>query len=74
MCRPFKTLRCILRENDYTQEMLGEELGLTQCCISQRMNAHTPWSSNEMWHIMKLLHIPAKRFHEVFPPSGVSES
>lgn len=72
MCRPYSTLRGIMREHDVTQQILGDELGLTQCSISNRLNAHVPWDSREMWQIMKLLHIPAKRFHEVFPPDGVS--
>jgi hypothetical protein len=74
MGRPFKILRCIMHEHDYTQQMLGEELGLTQCSVSHRMNAHVPWSSDEMWHIMELFHVPAKRLHEVFPSHGVTET
>ena len=71
MARPFKILRGIMSDHDYTQQMLGDELGLTQTSISHRLTAKTPWSSDEMWQIMNLFHIPAKRFHEVFPPSGV---
>lgn len=68
--RPFNVLRKLLRDNDITQSMLADELGLSQCSVSQRMNAHVPWGSDEMWKTMQVLNVPAKRFHEVFPPKG----
>lgn len=70
MARPFKVLRNLMHENDFTQCMLADELGISQCSVSQRMNAHIPWDSEEMWKIMHVLHVPARRFHEVFPPKG----
>ena len=74
MSRPYKILRNIMHEHDFTQQMLGDELGLTQTSISHRMTARVPWTSDEMWHVMNLFHIPAKRLHEVFPKSGVMDA
>lgn len=73
MARPYQLLRELMVANDFTQYQLGEELNLNQCSVSQRMNAHTAWSSEEMWQIMRLFNIPAYRFHEVFPPKGINE-
>lgn len=74
MARPYAMLREVLRDNEMTGAELAEELGLSSSSISLRMNAHLPWTASEMWAIMHMFDIPAKRFHEVFPDKGINEA
>lgn len=73
MARPFNELRMLMHEYGYTQKEIGDVIGVTTCSVSRRMNAQLPWTSDEMWKIMELFHIPAKRMHEVFPKQGINE-
>lgn len=71
MARPYKAIRDLMRDYDLTNELLGEMLGgLAASTISNKLNCHFPWTSDEMWKIMDLFQIPAHRFHEIFPPKG----
>lgn len=71
MARPYKAIRDLMRDHDLTNELLGEMLGgLAASTISNKLNGHFPWRSDEMWKIMDLFQIPPHKFHETFPPNG----
>lgn len=74
MARPYKVIRNLMRDHDLTNKLLGELLGgLAASTISNKLNGHSPWTSDEMWKIMDLFQIPAHKFHEIFPPKGMNK-
>ena len=73
MAKPFKEMRRLMHEFEFTNETLGEALGISATTVSTKLNAHYPWTSAEMWKFMELTQQPAHRLHEVFPPGGINE-
>lgn len=73
MARPFKELRNIMREYDLTNELLGREIGCATSTVSNKLNGHFPWTSEEMWKIMEVTNQPPHRFHLIFPRDGQNE-
>jgi hypothetical protein len=73
MARLFKNLRLVMREYDLTNELLGREIGCSPGTISNKLNGHFPWTSEEMWKIMELTNQPAHKLHDIFPRHGLSE-
>ena len=39
--------------------------------VSRRFAGRTPWTLDEAWAVMKLLQLPAKKFHLYFPRDGM---
>lgn len=72
MPRPYNVLRGLMRERELTNELLARELKLTPCTVSQKLNGHVSWKSDEMWHIMSIFEQPSYRFHEIFPRNGIN--
>ncbi len=73
MSRPYKNLRLLMQTYDFTTEALAEELGCSRCTVSHKLNAHHPWTSNEMWKIMELFEQSPSKLHELFPMNGQNE-
>ena len=73
MARPFKELRNLMRENELTNESLAREIGCASSTISNKLNGHYPWTSDEMWRIMELTNQPDHRLHTIFPRGGQNE-
>jgi hypothetical protein len=74
MARPHKVLRDLLHEHEITGEILARELRLGTATISRKLNGHSPFDQDEMWHIMSLIEQPAYRLHEIFPRKGANEA
>lgn len=74
MARPYKALRDLMRKYDLTNELLGQEIGCAASTVSNKLNAHYPWTSDEMWKIMDITNQPMHRLHEIFPPNGRNET
>lgn len=70
MARPFHELRCMMRAHDITNVLLARELGVGVTTVSHKLNAHYPWTAEEMWKIMDLFNQPAHRLHQIFPRNG----
>lgn len=73
MARPYKKVRDLMHEYDYTNETMSRELGISARALSGRLNCHYPWTSDEMWKFMDLTNQPASRMHEIFPKDGINE-
>lgn len=74
MARPHKVLRDLLHEHEITNEILHRELDISISTVSRKLNAHSAWTSDEMWHIMSIVQAPAYRLHEIFPRDGKNET
>ena len=73
MARPFKELRDAMHRCELTNEALAREIGCGTATISVKLNAHYPWTSEEMWKIMELIGEPDHRLHQFFPRDGQNE-
>lgn len=73
MARPYSLLRGLMKQYDLTNELLARELKLSPSTVSLKLNGHSAWGSDEMWHIMSLFEEPAYRLHEIFPRDGKNE-
>lgn len=73
MARPYNVLRGLMKEHELTNKLLARELNISAVAVSKKLNAHTFWTSEEMWHIMSIVQQPAYRLHEVFPRNGANE-
>ena len=70
MAKPHKFLRDALGDRDMTETDLAEALGVNRSTISRKLMGKAAWTSDQMWRIMDMLHIPAKQFYLVFPNCG----
>jgi len=74
MARPYKAIRDLMHDHDLTNKLLGKLLGgLAASTISNKLNGHFPWTSEEMWKIMEITNQPPHRFHLIFPKDGQNE-
>lgn len=73
MAKPFQKLRARMVEYDLKQAELAKKLGVGARTISDRMNAHMPWSADAMYRIMEMLEIPVDQMHVYFPKDGRNE-
>lgn len=73
MAKPYKVLRGLLRDNDITYDVLKEELDIGIDTISRKMNAHSPWTSDQMYAILDLIGAKPEALHKVFPRNGQNE-
>ena len=73
MATPDKILRDLLRENDITYDVLREELGIGADTISRKMNAHSPWTSDQMYAILDLVGAKEDALHKIFPRNGQND-
>lgn len=73
MARPYKKVRNLMHEYDYTNATLAAELGISVVTISHRLNGHQPWTCDEMYKFMELTEQPFCLMHEIFPRDGINE-
>jgi hypothetical protein len=73
MAAPYKIVRNLMREYDYTGPTLAAELGISVVTLSHRLNGKYPWTSDEMYKFMELTEQPFHRMHEIFPRNGINE-
>ena len=73
MARPYKLLRDKLRSCEITQEMLAEELRVGTDTISRKINAHFPWTVDQMYTILDLIGEKPESMHKYFPRNGQNE-
>lgn len=70
MSKLFPKVRDLMRLYDLTNKSLADELGIAASTLSNKLNGHFPWSSDEMWQIMEMFNVPDSQFHIVFPQGG----
>lgn len=73
MARPFKAIRDLIHEYELNGQIMADELGIRRSTFSQKLNAHYPWTSEEMWKIMYIFNQPKEKLHELFPQNGQNE-
>lgn len=73
MARPYKILRDLLHQNEITNEILAEELNVTHTTVSRKLNAHTQWTLDQMYHILDMIGEKPERMHVIFPRNGQNE-
>ena len=66
-------LRALMVEPGDDGEHLARALMLGRTALSYRMNAKYPWTSWEMWTIMRRYNVPADQMHLVFPEYETAE-
>ena len=74
MAKPYAKLRALMLEAGVDQVHLARELRRGTAYITARINAHQPWTSDEMYAMLKLFNQPAERLHEIFPENGQNEA
>ena len=73
MARPYAKLRGLMREYDYSQGELAEELGIGARTLSAKINALSPWTLDEAYRLLQMFQIPEASLHELFPKNGQNE-
>ena len=71
MTKPFRNLRRMLAACDMDEAYLARRLLRSKRCISLRMMAKYPWTLDECYQIMDLLHIPHDQLSVYFPKDGI---
>jgi len=66
----FRKLRGKLKELDVDQKYLAKLFDLSQSSVSHRLTSLTPWTLDEMYFVMDLIHEPYEKLHEYFPKGG----
>lgn len=70
MRRKFSKLKALMFEQDVSQEYLAKKLGRGVTYLSKRMNAHEPFTTQDMKVIGSVLEIPRERWLEYFMESA----
>lgn len=71
MKKRYARLRGLLQAYGYDRPATAELLGISEGCLSRKMNAVAQWKSDEMYRIMDAIHQPYEKLHEIFPMNGV---
>ena len=74
MARPYHKIRCLLHDYDMLHPELAEILRISNHTMSRKLNAHVPWTCDEMYAILDRFGIPHSRMHEYFPQNGQNEA
>lgn len=69
--RAYPKLRGRMSEYGYTNKSLGEAIGMTGGCFSNKITRRSPWTLSEAYAIMKVLDIPISDIETYFPPKEV---
>lgn len=72
MPRPYAALRAKMVERGIDQIYLAKITGLSQCRMSQRFTAKSPWKLDEMYKVMDFLNLPYEDMSFYFPKDGKS--
>lgn len=70
MSKPHAKLRGAMMANDIDSTHLANKLLRGSVYISQRMMGKQPWTLDECYQILDMLHIPYEMLPEYFPPKG----
>lgn len=69
--RTYPKLRGRMSEYGYTTKSLGEAIGVTQTCFSNKLTRRSMWTLPEAYKIMKVLDIPISDIETYFPVKEV---
>ena len=72
MAKPYSVLRGLLYSKEITQAILAEELDIGTDTVSRKLNAHSPWTSDQMYKILDLVGAKEESLHVIFPRNGRS--
>ena len=73
MSRPYKRLRILMLEHEYSQTAIARVLLRSPRYVSARLNNHAPWELNDCYKILKLFGMASDTLTELFPENGVGE-
>lgn len=68
--KKYRYLRGKLMQLGMQHGYIAKKLGLAESSFSARMRGNTPFKSDEMWAIMKIIDAPAEELHRYFPANG----
>lgn len=72
MRKPHAKLRGALLAADMDERYLAGKLLRGTVYVSQRMMGKHPWTLDECYQILNMLHIPHDQLPVYFPPKGIS--
>lgn len=72
MARPFPIPRGQMIAHDLLQTDIARRLLMSERTVTRKLCGRAPWTLDEMYTLMDLLHWPYDRMHELFPKSGAS--
>ena len=73
MPKKFALLRGKMRERGITEPDMAAALDCSVICVSQRLRALRAWKLDEIWTVMRILHIPDEEMHRYFPLNGTED-
>ncbi len=53
-----------------TQSDIARKLNISRGTVSARFSGHSPWTQEEMYALMDMLHEPYRKMHLYFPRNG----
>lgn len=69
--RPHAKLRGAMMAADIDSRYLARKILRGQTYVSHCMMGHQPWTVEECYKILDLIHAPYSEFAEYFPPKGI---
>ncbi|MFR8012247.1 MAG: hypothetical protein ACLU8W_10900 [Clostridia bacterium] len=70
MRRKFSKLKALMFEQEISQEYIARQLGRGTTYVARRMNAHEPFTTEDMRIIGNLLDIPRSEWLDYFMEEG----
>lgn len=64
--KPYRKLRGRIQEYYSTHAEFAAAMGISMCALSQKLNAKSEWTADEMRKACSLLEIPATEIHLYF--------
>lgn len=68
----FAMLRAAFLGAGFRQSEVAEKIGMSADALSRRLNAKFPFSLDEIYRLLDLLHLPASEMNVYFPKDGKS--
>ncbi|PWL41364.1 MAG: hypothetical protein DBY45_10140 [Clostridiales bacterium] len=68
--KPFRKLRLVMFEKDYTQTILSQKIKMSATSLSKKMRGEGEFTLEEIYRIMDILDISYEQMHEYFPRGG----
>lgn len=66
-------LRAVMVRHGYNGQLLAEAIGVSPNTVSSSLCGKRPWTSDEMYMIMDLFHLPYSLLPVIFPKNGIQD-
>ena len=74
MGKKYELLRLAFKTRGYTLTAVGKNIlgGVTQACVTLKLNGKNEWRLSECYKVLAALRLPTDMLTLLFPPNGVA--